>query len=106
MAWGGDRVFQRVLVIVLASLMALAGAWLVIGGVELIAAGGSFYYLPAGLALIATGAAVALRRSFAFPLFGILLAITLLWSLWEAGLNGWALVPRLVGPAVVGLVLL
>jgi membrane-bound PQQ-dependent dehydrogenase (glucose/quinate/shikimate family) len=35
-----------------------------------------------------------------------LLIGTLVWSLWEAGLDGWALAPRLIGPAVIGLLFL
>ena len=96
----------RIAVIVLAALMALAGAALVWGGIVLIANHGSWYYLLAGLALAATGWGLVRRKSFAFPLFGALLLGTLLWALWEAGLDGWALVPRLVAPAVLGLILL
>ena len=36
----------------------------------------------------------------------MLLAVTLVWALWEAGLDFWPLVARLVAPAVLGLVLL
>jgi len=96
----------RILAFIVAVLMALAGLWLAWGGAQLIAAGGSWYYLPAGLALIACAAGLIWRRAFAYPLFGALLTITLVWSLGEAGLDGWALVPRLVAPLVLGLVLL
>ena len=91
---------------VIALAMALAGAWLAWGGFRLIAEGGSWYYLPAGIALIAAAAGVMRKRPFAYPLFGALLAVTLVWALWEAGLDLWPLVARLVAPAVLGLVLL
>jgi membrane-bound PQQ-dependent dehydrogenase (glucose/quinate/shikimate family) len=94
------------LVSLLGVAMALAGAGLAAGGGELIAAGGSPYYLLAGAALAAAGLGLVLRRGWALPLYGLLLAGTLVWALWEAGLDGWALVPRLVAPAVLGLILL
>ena len=86
--------------------MALAGLFLAGGGALLIAAGGSWYYLPAGLALLASAVGLALRKRYALPLYGALLVATLAWAIWEAQWNGWALVPRLVGPAVLGLILL
>lgn len=91
---------------VLGLAMTLAGGALAAGGVVLIATGGSWYYLPTGLALIASAIGLGMGKRFALSLFGLLLAATLAWSLWEAGLNGWALVPRLVGPAVLGAILL
>lgn len=96
----------RIALYAVALAMVLAGGILALGGVMLIAQGGSIYYLPAGLALIGTAIGLGLRRRFAFPLFGALLAVTLVWALWESGLDGWALVPRLVAPAVLGLILL
>jgi len=96
----------RAAVIVLALFMGLAGGFLAVGGVILIAAGGTWYYLLAGLALLGTVVGLLRRRRFAFPLFGLLLAATLVWALDETGLNGWALVPRLVAPAVLGAILL
>jgi membrane-bound PQQ-dependent dehydrogenase (glucose/quinate/shikimate family) len=89
----------------IALAMALAGLWLSWGGAQLIAAGGSWYYLPAGLALIASAAALVRGKRYFYLIYGMLLIATLAWALWEVGLDGWALVPRLVAPAVLGLVL-
>jgi len=88
------------------AVLIVAGATLIIGGVMLIAAGGSFYYLLAGAAALASAIALILKHRSALPIFGLLLAATVLWSLWEVGLDGWALVPRLVAPAVLGLIML
>jgi glucose dehydrogenase len=96
----------RIAMGLLALPMALAGLYLAGGGALLIVAGGSWYYLPAGLALIAAAAGLFWRKPFAYPLFGLLLAATLAWALWEVGLDGWALVPRLVAPAVLALIVL
>ncbi|MGE3693102.1 MAG: membrane-bound PQQ-dependent dehydrogenase, glucose/quinate/shikimate family [Novosphingobium sp.] len=96
----------RISVWLLALGMALAGAWLGWGGTVLIANGGSWYYLPAGLALVATAAGLALRRAWALVPFGLVLWVTLGWALWESGLDFWPLVARLAAPAVLGLALL
>jgi quinoprotein glucose dehydrogenase len=88
------------------SLLAIGGllAW---WGTELINLGGSAYYLPAGLAAAASGIAVLLGRwRLAFWIYLALLAATAVWSLAEAGLDGWALMPRLLSPLVLGLPLL
>ena len=64
----------RVALILLALAMAPAGVALAVGGAVLIAAGGSWYYLPAGLALLGTAVGLVWRKRFAFPLFGLLLS--------------------------------
>ncbi|MGA0544092.1 membrane-bound PQQ-dependent dehydrogenase, glucose/quinate/shikimate family [Brevundimonas sp. VNH65] len=88
-------------------LLILLGLPLIIGGGWLIALGGSPYYVLAGLGLVISGAMLArLKASGAWVYIGVF-AATFLWALWEVGLNGWALVPRLVAPAVllVGVIL-
>jgi len=96
----------RIAASILAVPIVLAGLFLTIAGGMLIAAGGSWYYLLAGLALTASAFGFVWRKRFAVPLFGLLLVATLVWALWEVGLDGWPLVPRLVAPAVLGLILL
>lgn len=86
---------------ILAALLILIGLVLAIGGGWLLALGGSFYYLLAGLGLIASGVMLwRLRLLGAWIYIGVF-ALTVLWALWEVGLNGWALVPRVVAPAVL-----
>ncbi len=99
-------IIQRVLNSLLALLVAIAGLGLAAGGIELALLGGSLYYALAGIALVATAIGIGWHRSWAFPLFGLLLVATLIWALGESGFNGWALVPRLVAPAVLGAILL
>jgi quinoprotein glucose dehydrogenase len=79
---------------------------LLFGGVWLTYLGGSFYYAMAGMLLLASGIAFCLGRPLGFYLYATAFVITLLWSLWEAGLNGWALTPRLAGPLVLMVVAL
>jgi quinoprotein glucose dehydrogenase len=88
-------------VAILGALIALIGVVLTIGGAWLVALGGSFYYLVAGLALLASGALLIARDIRGAWLYAAVFVLTLIWSLWEGGLNGWALVPRLAGPLVL-----
>ncbi|RED36232.1 quinoprotein glucose dehydrogenase [Rhodopseudomonas thermotolerans] len=82
-------------------LFFLCGAVLAVGGVWLAALGGSLYYVVAGIGLLATAILLWMRRAEALYLYGVVVAGTVAWALWEVGPNGWALVPRLVGPLVL-----
>ncbi|MCX7676568.1 MAG: membrane-bound PQQ-dependent dehydrogenase, glucose/quinate/shikimate family, partial [Alteraurantiacibacter sp.] len=83
------------------------GAGLAWGGGVLMALGGSFYYLPAGLAALLAGVAVLLGRwRLAVWTWCLLIAVSLVWALAESGLDGWALMPRILSPFVLGLPLL
>ena len=84
--------------------LVLIGAVLGIGGARLILLGGSLYYLPAGLAAAMSGTAVLRGRwRTGACIYAALMAATCLYALAEVGLDGWALVPRVVSPAVLGL---
>ena len=76
------------------------------GGAVLIGAGGSPYYLLAGFAVLVSAWGLYRRRNLAAIAFSALLLATIPWALWEAGFDGWALAPRLIAPAVLGLVFL
>jgi quinoprotein glucose dehydrogenase len=87
-------------------LLFLVGLSLAGGGGFLISLGGSPYYILTGLTMLA--AAVLIWRGDARGawLYGALLVATVAWALWETGLTGWPLVPRLITPLVLGLPLL
>lgn len=97
---------RKVIIDLLAAVVAAVGLPLVAGGVILAAEGGSLYYLLAGLALLACATTLVLRRQSAVVLYAAVLVATLLWSLWEVALDGWALAPRLLFLAVLGLLFL
>src|SRR5438874_666317 len=94
------------------------GAWLlgiffvllglpqVLGGAWLLALGGSPYYLPAGIALVAAGVLVFRGRAAGAWLYGAFFLVTILWSYYEVGLNGWGLLPRLFGLALLMILVL
>lgn len=90
----------------LALLLLLIGGALIWLGGQLALAGGSLYYLPAGLALIATAWLLWRGSRRALAVFGGLWAITLAWSLWESGPSFWPLAARLGLFSGIGLWLL
>ena len=72
------------------------GTWLVV-------LGANPYYAAAGLVLLVAGILIVLGRSAGIFLYAALFVGTILWSLYEVGFDGWALIPRLVAPAVLGM---
>lgn len=87
--------------IAVAIVLILFGLPILAGGIWLITLGGSWYYLPAGLGLLVTAYFLIRRDKAAFWVYLVTFSATVVWALWEAGLNGWAQVPRLVAPTVV-----
>ena len=85
------------------SILLLIGVILLVAGGQLALLGGSLYYILAGVLLAITGVLLWQRRVLAARLYGVYLAATLVWALWEAGASLWALMPRLLIPALVGL---
>ncbi|WP_404477455.1 glucose/quinate/shikimate family membrane-bound PQQ-dependent dehydrogenase [Novosphingobium sp. BL-52-GroH] len=84
-----------------------AGLFLAVGGAKLVSLGGSFYFLLAGVALLASGFLIARRRPAGALVFGAVFLATVVWALWEVGLAFWPLISRLlamgVGATVVAL---
>lgn len=91
---------------VYSGIMAIVALPLVYMGGKLVFLGGSPYYFIAGI-LVAISAVMLWRRTWLGGIvYGALMMGTLVWGLWEVGLDGWALVPRLVAPAMLGFPLL
>jgi quinoprotein glucose dehydrogenase len=91
---------------VMGVLLAAIGIGLLAGGVWLVAYGDSWYYLLAGLGSLLTSVLLVRRRASALWAYAVLLAATLGWALWEAGLDWWPLAARLDVWFVLGLVLM
>lgn len=87
-------------------IIIVLGALLATGGAQLVLLGGNWAYLFLGAGLLLTGILLARRNDRALMLYAVLLLGTLLWALWEVGLDRWALVPRGALLAVLGLWLL
>ena len=76
------------------------------GGAMLAAAGGSIYYLFAGIAMCVSAFLLWRGHPFATWVYVSLLLATLAWAIWEVGYDGWGLTVRLATLAVLGLPLL
>lgn len=89
-----------------AVLLLLVGFYLGGLGAHLLFIGGSPYYVLAGLLVIASAWLVFHGNPRGAWLYGAMYAATVVWALWEAGLDPWPLVARLAAPAVLGLPML
>lgn len=72
-------------------------------GLILLFAGGSFYYVIAGLMLAACSVLLFKADARGAQLYGIFLVATYLWAMFEVGFDAWALMPRLAMFSVLGL---
>ncbi|MFT4174059.1 MAG: glucose/quinate/shikimate family membrane-bound PQQ-dependent dehydrogenase [Rhodocyclaceae bacterium] len=82
------------LVVVTAVLLLLLGLSIGLGGARLAALGGSKYYLVAGIWLVVVAIALVARHGAALLLYGAFLLVTTAWAVFEVGLDWWQLVPR------------
>lgn len=80
---------------IFAVVMGLFGAAMLYGGVQLAFVGGTMFYLIAGLAMLGTAALLWIGSGWALWLYGALVAAALGWTLFETGLDIWAMIPRL-----------
>ncbi len=90
----------------LATVLVLCGLPLLAGGLWLIALGGSWYYAIAGIGLLATSWYLYQTSMMAVWAYLATYIFTVVWALWEVGLDGWAQVPRLVAPTIILLLVL
>jgi quinoprotein glucose dehydrogenase len=87
----------------IAAVLGLIGLLLLIGGIRLVALGGSVYYGVAGLAVMASAYLLARGDRRGIWLYGAMLFGTVIWALAEVGLDLWGLQARLVAPFVLGI---
>jgi quinate dehydrogenase (quinone) len=94
---------QRFFIRGLGISMIAASVALLVGGFQLLVLGGSAYYVCAGILLFAAGVLItSLRNTGVWVYFG-LVGVTVIWSLWEVGLDFWGLFARLFAPALLAL---
>lgn len=87
-------------------LVTLVGAFLLIGGIWLAALGGSVFFIVLGAALRASAGLLFARHPAGLALYGTAVILTLGWSVWEVGLDWWALSARGSLLIVIGALLL
>ena len=84
----GMRTFSVIILAIFALILLIGGIWLAV-------LGGSIYYIIAGLLLLATAVLLKKSDSKAFWVYAALMLGTVIWGVWEAGTDFWALAPRL-----------
>jgi quinate dehydrogenase (quinone) len=80
---------------ILGAVLAVSGLFLGINGGRLVALGGSWYFLLAGVGLLAAGVLIAMRKPVGAWIYAVLLVLTVAWAVWDAGFAFWPLVSRL-----------
>ncbi|HEX2528814.1 MAG TPA: glucose/quinate/shikimate family membrane-bound PQQ-dependent dehydrogenase [Geminicoccus sp.] len=75
-------------------IIAILGLSSAVAGIWLIALGGSWYYLGAGVAMLTTAYLLWRRRPAAPWVYALLTVGTLVWAIWEAGFDWWPLAAR------------
>lgn len=103
---GLDAPSRGLILWIIAVLLGLMGLALGLGGIWLITLGGSWYYALAGALLIGTTFLLVAGRPAALSLCAAVIAGTLVWALWEVGLDWWPLAARGGVLIVVGVLLL
>jgi quinoprotein glucose dehydrogenase len=86
---------------VFAGILALFGAALAGGGAWLLGLGGSPYYVLMGTAILASAVLLWRGNAVGSAIFQLAVVATLLWAIWEAGFDIWALLPRIALPILL-----
>ncbi|WCM91677.1 membrane-bound PQQ-dependent dehydrogenase, glucose/quinate/shikimate family [Acidovorax sp. NCPPB 2350] len=80
-----------------------AGAFFLYYGVQLARLGGSLYFVAAGVPLALSGIQILRARASGGLIFAVAFAATVAWALWDAGLEFWPQVSRLLLPTGVAM---
>src|ERR1700722_9864582 len=89
--------------IVLACVLLLTALAYGYGGFRLLVEGGSPYYASAAVLLLAAWGLLWRRSAVSAWLYAVFMLSSIVWALLESGADGWALAPRLLYPAVLGI---
>ena len=77
------------------ALIAVFGAAMIWPGLQLLLAGGTAYYLVAGALMLASGIDLIRGSTRGFYTFAVLLLLTLVWAVSEAGSDFWSVGSRI-----------
>lgn len=91
----------RFLTAILGWIIAILGGYFAVAGGILAWLGGSLYYVIAGIAMIASGALIGRGDRRGRWLYIVIWIGTTAWAIWEVGLDGLQLIPRVVAPTVL-----
>jgi len=93
----GPRAYGLILILGVLGLALLAG------GAQLARLGGSLYYVVSGFMLLLTAWLAWRRDARAAWGYAAFTLGTLCWAVWETGFYPWAMMPRVIAPALLGL---
>lgn len=79
-----------------ATILLISGLFLTINGVRLVAVGGSWYFLLMGLVQIVSSFLLFKQNTKGAWLYALAYALTIVWALYEVGLQFWPLFSRLM----------
>ncbi|RQW63198.1 glucose/quinate/shikimate family membrane-bound PQQ-dependent dehydrogenase [Vibrio viridaestus] len=80
-------------------LLLFTGGYFVIGGVELISLGGSWYFLLSGIIFLLSAITLFRKKSISISLLILAFIYSVVWALYDAGFEFWPLESRLMVPA-------
>ena len=93
----------RVVQWIFAVFLLAVGGYLAVRGWDLISLGGSWYYAITGVGLVLVAVLTAIGSLWAPRLWALIVAATIVWAIYESGLDLLALLPRLAAFVAVGL---
>lgn len=79
-----------------ATILLISGLFLTINGVRLVAVGGSWYFLLMGLVQIVSSFLLFKQNTKGAWLYALAYSLTIVWALYEVGLQFWPLFSRLM----------
>jgi len=85
---------------VLGFLLALLGMAMIIGGLNILAMGGGYYFIAIGICVAISGVLIMLGKKAGAYFYGLTLVILVVWSFVEVGTNLPELLPRIAFPAL------
>lgn len=100
------NIVEKGLMWLFSAVVAVMSLIFIVGGIYLATLGGSLYYVIAGAIFLVSAILLFTGKRLGAWVFGAALAITIAWSLWEVGFDGWSLMPRLMIPVAFGIWLL
>src|SRR4051794_28080435 len=83
-------------------LLGGAGLAMFLGGIQLVLLGGSPYYVLAGSAILISAVLLFALDHRTVWVYAAAWGFTLGWSIYEVGLDGWGLMPRLLALSAFG----
>ncbi|EJL86388.1 hypothetical protein [Pantoea sp. GM01] len=86
-----------------ATVLLLLGIALAAGGGWLVALGGNWYYVLAGIGLVISAVLIFLKRTSGAAWFTLVFIGTLIWTIYESGLDYWRWVPRFALMLILGI---